>query len=48
LNAFRKKDLDVMRLKAPGLRSLHFLANAEHPAGIHGIMGERVFFHEIP
>jgi hypothetical protein len=44
----QKKGLDIMGLKAPDLRTLHFLANAENTAGVHGIMGESVLFQEIP
>jgi hypothetical protein len=47
LERFQKKGLDIVGLKAPGLRTLHFLANAENTAGVHGIMGESVLFQEI-
>jgi hypothetical protein len=44
---FQKKGLDITGLKAPGLRTLNFLANAENTAGIRGIMGESVLFQKI-
>jgi hypothetical protein len=47
LERLQEKGLDIVGLKAPGLRTLHFLANAENAAGVHGIMGESVLFQEI-
>src|ERR1700732_1140365 len=47
LERFQEKGLDIVGLKAPGLRTLHFLANPENTAGVHGVMGGRVVFPEM-
>ena len=40
--------LDVVRLEAAGLGPLHVLADAVDPAGVHGVVGERPFFQQVP
>ena len=37
-----------MRLKAAGLGPLHILADAVDAAGVHGVMGQRAFFEQVP
>ena len=43
-----EEGLDVVRLKASGLGALHVLADAVDPAGVHGVVGERPFFQQVP
>ena len=40
--------LDVVGLEAAGLGALHVFADAVHPARVHGVVGERPFFQQIP
>ncbi len=43
-----EEGLDIVRLKAPGLGAFHILADAVHSAGVHGVVGERPFFQQVP
>ena len=40
--------LDVVRLEPAGLGPLHVLADAVDPAGVHGVVGERPLFEQVP
>jgi hypothetical protein len=44
---FEEEGLDVVRLKPTGIGTLHVLADAIHPAGIHGIMSEGSLFQHV-
>ena len=43
-----EEGLDVVRLQAAGLGPLHVFADAVDPAGVHGVVGERPFFQQVP
>jgi len=47
LERLKKEGLDVMGLETPSFRPLHLLADAEDTAGVHRVMGERVFFDQL-
>ena len=43
-----EEGLDIVRLEAAGLGPLHIFADALDPAGVHGVVGERPFFQQVP
>src|SRR5208282_2659735 len=40
--------LDIVRLEAAGLGALHLFSDSPDPAGVHGVVGERPFFKQVP
>src|SRR5215831_5454141 len=47
LERLKKEGLDVMWLETPSFCPLHLLADAEDTAGVHRVVGERVFLHQL-
>ena len=48
LEGLEEERLDVVRLEAAGLGALHVLADAVDPAGVHGVVGQRALFQQVP
>ena len=44
---FEEKRLDVVRLQAAGLGTLHIFADAVDAARVHGVMGKGMFFEQV-